>query len=123
MAWDNVKKGKVSVKKYHGQGAKLVECKEGSLVCKKEMVNKAKLKENGDDHIESWRKLQNTYTKKKAEWKTNHKGRRLPEVMWSYERGNKEMEMIWETESFNGQGCRRMFCKLFSSWTHFGLEE
>jgi hypothetical protein len=63
LAWDSVKKGKVSVKKYHGQGAKLVESKKGHLVCRKEMVNKAKLKENGDDHIESWRKFQNTYTK------------------------------------------------------------
>lgn len=52
------------------------------------MVNKAHLKENGNDHIESWRKLQNTYTKQKAEWETSHEGYRLPEVMWSYERGN-----------------------------------
>ena len=61
------------------------------------MVNKAKLKENGDDHIVSWRKLQNTYTKQKGEWETNHESHRLPEVMWSYKRGNKEMEMIRET--------------------------
>jgi len=62
LAWDNIKKGKGSLKKYQGQGAKLVEFQEGHLVYRKEMVNKAKLKENGDDHIEFWRKLQNTYT-------------------------------------------------------------
>jgi predicted DNA-binding protein YlxM (UPF0122 family) len=63
LAWDNIKKGKGSLKKYHDQGAKLVEFQEGHLVYRKEMVNKAHLKENGNDHIESWRKLQNTYTK------------------------------------------------------------
>jgi len=63
LAWDNIKRGKVSVKKYHGQGAKLVEFQEWHLVYRKGMVNKAKLKENGGDHLESWRKLQNTYTK------------------------------------------------------------
>jgi hypothetical protein len=25
----------------------------------------------------------------------------------------EEMEMIWETASFNGQGCRQVFPKLF----------
>jgi hypothetical protein len=45
LAWDNIRKGKAIQKKYDNRKAKLVEFQEGQLVYRKEMANKAKLKE------------------------------------------------------------------------------
>jgi hypothetical protein len=44
VAWENIRKGKETQKKYRDRKAKRVEFKEGQLVYRKEMVKKAKLK-------------------------------------------------------------------------------